>query len=268
MLMYPKIDPIAVNLGSLKIHWYGIMYMLGFLFFILVGKWRAKYYQHPFINDKLVDDMLFYGVLGVVLGGRLGYCLFYQPAYYLAHPFDIIKTWDGGMAFHGGLLGVFTAIYLIARKNHRNFFEFSDFIAPLIPPALFFGRIGNFINGELWGRITTSNVWWGMIFPNSGSMLPRHPSQLYEALGEGVLLMVILWIYSNHKRKLGQTSGVFMLSYGLIRFFIEYFRQPDSFLNDLATQTGLSMGQWLCLPMIISGITIYTIATKRSIKLK
>lgn len=269
MLMYPQINPVAISLGPIKIHWYGVMYMLGFLFFIIVGKWWVKKFHHPYITAKLIDDMLFYGVLGVVIGGRLGYCLFYQPAYYLTHPLNIVKTWDGGMSFHGGMLGVFVATYILARKHHRRFFEFTDFLAPLMPAALFFGRVGNFINGELWGKVTTSNIPWAMVFPQSGVMLPRHPSQLYEALGEGIVLMLILWIYAYNKpRKVGQISGVFMIGYGAIRFFLEYFREPDAFLATLPQKTGFSMGQWLCVPMILVGIVIYYVATKKAIDLK
>lgn len=266
--MYPKLNPVAFSLGPLKVHWYGIMYMLGFLFFIVAGKWWVKKFKHPYITGKLVDDMLFYGVLGVVVGGRLGYCLFYQPSYYLAHPFNIIRTWDGGMSFHGGMIGVFVSTYILAYKHHRSFFEFSDFLAPLIPPSLFFGRIGNFINGELWGRIASGNLPWGMVFPQSGTMLPRHPSQLYEALGEGVLLIIILWIYASKPRKVGQISGVFMIGYGCIRFVLEYFREPDAFLSYLPAKTGFSMGQWLCVPMIVAGIIIYLVATKKAVELK
>ena len=268
MLMYPQMNPVALSLGPLKVHWYGVMYMLGFMFFVLAGKWRIKKYGHPFITNKLIDDMLFYGALGVVIGGRLGYCLFYQPSFYLLHPLNIVKTWDGGMSFHGGMLGVFFALYLLGRKAHRTFFEFSDFIAPLVPMALFCGRIGNFINGELWGRFTTAALPWAMVFPQSGSMLPRHPSQLYEAIGEGIILTLILWVYARKPRFVGQISGVFMMGYGCIRFIIEYFREPDAFLLSLADKTGLSMGQWLCMPMIIIGIIIYSVATKKAKVLK
>jgi len=263
MLIYPKLNPVAFSIGSIKVHWYGIMYMVGFLYFLYVGKWRLKKYGHSFLTSTLIDDTLFYAAIGVVVGGRLGYCLFYQPSFYLLHPLNIIKTWDGGMSFHGGMLGVFIATYLFAKKHGHTFFELSDFIAPLVPMALFFGRIGNFINGELWGRITTSSIPWAMIYPQSGTMLPRHPSQLYEALGEGVLLTIILWIYASKPRKVGQTSGMFMMGYGTIRFCLEYFREPDSFLTDLVTKTGLSMGQWLCVPMILAGIIIYYYATKK-----
>lgn len=262
MLMYPKIDPVAFSIGALKVHWYGMMYMVGFLAFLFIGKYRVKKYGHSFLTPRLVDDTLFYAALGVVIGGRLGYCLFYQPEFYLTHPLNIVKTWDGGMSFHGGMLGVFVATYFFAKKHGSTFFELSDFIAPIVPVALFFGRIGNFINGELWGRIMTSNLPWGMVFPESGTMLPRHPSQLYEALGEGIILCTFLMIYSSKPRKIGQTSGMFMIGYGVIRFVIEYFREPDAFLEKLAATTHLSMGQWLCLPMILAGIVIYLGATK------
>ena len=262
MLMYPNINPVALSLGPVKIHWYGVMYMFAFIYFVLVGKWRLKLYGHPVITNSIIDDMLFYGALGVILGGRLGYCIFYQPMFYLEHPLNIIQTWNGGMSFHGGLIGVLLAMYILARKNGSTFFVFSDFIAPLVPMGLFFGRMGNFINGELWGRITTATIPWAMVFPQSGSMLPRHPSELYEALGEGIILTLILCIYAHKSRKVGQVSGVFMISYGCIRFFLEYFREPDSFLLEFAQKTGLSMGQWLCVPMIVAGIIIFYYATK------
>ena len=262
MLMYPKINPVMLDLGMIKIHWYGVMYMLGFLFFLIVGKWRVKKFHHPSINAKLIDDMLFYGVLGVVVGGRVGYCLFYQPVYYISHPLDILKTWDGGMSFHGGMIGVIIAIYLFKKNHNLKFFVISDFLAPLMPGALFFGRIGNFINGELWGKLCNPDLPWGMIFPASGIMLPRHPSEIYEALGEGILLLVILWIYASKSRKVGQVSGMFMIGYGVIRFVLEHFRQPDEFLMIIPQKTGLSMGQWLCVPMILLGIALYWYSTK------
>lgn len=255
--MYPKMDPVAFSVGSLKVHWYGLMYMVAFLSFLYIAKFRLKKYGHSFLTSRLIDDTLFYAALGVVIGGRLGYCLFYQPAFYLAHPLDILKTWDGGMSFHGGMLGVFVAIYFFAKKNGHTFFELSDFIAPIIPITLFWGRIGNFINGELWGRVTTAALPWAMIYPQSGNMLPRHPSEIYEALGEGVLLAIFLWVYTMKPRKIGQTSGMFMIGYGVVRFVLEYFRQPDIFLTNLEVKTHLSMGQWLSVPMIISGIIIY-----------
>ncbi|MCE2705980.1 MAG: prolipoprotein diacylglyceryl transferase [Proteobacteria bacterium] len=264
MLMYPHLNPVAVSLGPIKIHWYGIMYVLGFLFFIYAGKWRLKKYGNIFWTNKLIDDFIFYGALGVVLGGRLGYCLFYQPAFYFAHPLSILKVWDGGMAFHGGMLGVILVMYLFAKFNRAGFFIVSDFTVLLVPMGLFFGRMGNFINGELWGRFTTTVLPWAMVFPQSGSMLPRHPSQLYEALGEGLLLTLILWVYASKARKSGQVSGLFVMGYGIIRFCLEYFRQPDVFLTDLVQNTGLSMGQWLCIPMIIVGAIIFIYASKCS----
>lgn len=264
MLTFPHFNPIAFSIGGLEVHWYGIMYMLGFLSFIYFGKLRLKMYGHVFITSSIIDDMIFYGAIGVIAGGRLGYCLFYQPGFYLSHPINIFKTWDGGMSFHGGMLGVFVVCYLFARKYKYSFFDVSDFIAPLITFGLFFGRLGNFINGELWGRITTSRIPWAMIYPQSGSMLPRHPSEIYEMIGEGIVLTLILWIYARKPRKVGQISGIFMIGYGLIRFTLEYFREPDPFLEKFAHTTGLSMGQWLCVPMIIIGIIIFVYASKKA----
>ena len=262
MLMYPQFDPVAISLGPIKIHWYGLMYLIGFLLFLYVGKWRLKKYGHPFLTSKLLDDFLFYGALGVVIGGRLGYCLFYQPTYYLANPLDILKTWTGGMSFHGGLIGVLVAIFIFARKHKSTFFVMSDFVAPLVPFGLFFGRIGNFINGELFGRFSSPDLPWGMIFPASGSMLPRHPSQLYEAFGEGVVLLLVLWVYACKPRKVGQISGIFLITYGVVRFCLEYFREPDSFAIWVQQSTGLSLGQWYSLPLIIAGLAISYCAHK------
>lgn len=259
MLMYPKIDPIAFSLGPITFHWYGLMYVLSFMFFAYAAKWRIRKYGHAVMTEKGIDDFLLSAILGTVIGGRLGFCLFYQPAYYLSHPLEMIKTWDGGMSFHGGMLGVFTAIYLFARKNKTNFFAISDFIAPFVPVCLFFGRIGNFINGELWGRFCSQTLPWGMVFPESGSMMPRHPSQIYESLTEGLLLFIILLAYSGFSkqpRKLGQTSGVFMIGYGIARFCLEFFREPDSFATGIVQSTGLSLGQFYSLPMVVAGLVI------------
>lgn len=259
MLMYPQIDPIAISLGPIKFHWYGLMYVLSFVFYTIGAKWRIKKYGHPVMSEVMVDNFLLSAIIGTVLGGRLGFCLFYQPAYYLAHPLDIIKTWDGGMSFHGGMIGVFVAMYLFARKNKTTFFVISDFCAPFVPICLLFGRIGNFINGELWGRFCSVNLPWGMVFPQSGSMLPRYPSQLYEALTEGVLLFIVMVIFttsSKFPRKLGQTSGVFLIGYGLARFTLEFFREPDSFATGVVQATGFSLGQIYSFPMILAGILI------------
>ncbi|RTK94323.1 MAG: prolipoprotein diacylglyceryl transferase [Neisseriaceae bacterium] len=257
MLMYPQIDPIALSIGPIKFHWYGLMYVMSFVFFTVGAKWRIRKYGHPVMTEKLVDDFLLSAILGTVIGGRLGFCLFYQPAYYLTHPLDIIKTWDGGMSFHGGLLGVCAAFYWFARKNKTTFFVISDFASPFVPICLMFGRIGNFINGELWGRFCSATLPWGMVFPQSGSMLPRHPSQIYEALTEGVLLFLVMVIYTNtskEPRKLGQTSGMFAIGYGVARFFLEFFREPDSFATGVVQTTGLSLGQFYSIPLIIAGI--------------
>lgn len=261
MLVYPHLNPVAFSLGPIEVHWYGIMYMLGFLFFIYAGKWRLRKYGNRVITEKAIDNMMFYGVIALIIGGRLGYCLFYQPAYYFEHPLDFYKIWDGGMSFHGGMLGVFLVIYLFSRHLKCTFLEVGDFVAPLVPMGIFFGRIGNFINGELWGRVTSPNLPWAMVFPQSGSMQPRHPSQLYEALCEGLLLTIILWIFASKPRKVGQVSGLFLICYGLIRFCLEFFREPDAFLLTFAKVTGLSMGQWLSLPMIIIGLILYYYAT-------
>ncbi len=268
MLMYPHFDHVAISLGPVKIHWYGLMYLIGFLLFLYVGKWRLKKYGHAFLTPKLVDDFLFYGALGVVIGGRVGYCFLYQPEHYLSNPLDILKVWTGGMSFHGGLIGVLIAIYLFARKHKSTFFVMADFVAPLVPFGLFFGRIGNFINGELYGRFMTSNLPWGMIFPASGSELPRHPSQIYNALGDGVFLFLVLWIYARKPRKVGQVSGLFLITYGVTRFFLEFFREPDSFVLWIEQSTGLSLGQYYCLPMVIFGLVIFYYASKGSFDAK
>lgn len=263
MLMYPQFDPIAFSIGPVKFHWYGLMYVLSFSFFLYAAKWRIKKYGHPILTDKMIDDFLLSGILGTVIGGRLGFCLFYQPAYYLANPLKILQTWDGGMSFHGGMIGVLVAIYLFGRRIKSNFFVVSDFIAPFIPVCLFFGRIGNFINGELWGRFCSQTLPWGMIFPQSGTMLPRHPSQLYEAGLEGIVLFLVLLFYTTRKsRLLGQTSGVFLIGYGMARFILEFFREPDSFATGVVQATGLSLGQIYSLPMIIAGIIILWWGTK------
>ena len=202
-----------------------------------------------------VEDLLFYGVMGTVIGGWLGYVLFYKPGYYLAHPLEIFAVWKGGMAFHGGLLGVMAALALFAYTRKRPFLEVTDLVAPCVPTGFAAGRIGNFINGELWGRFSSADLPWGMVFPQSGSPLPRHPSQLYQFALEGLLLFAVLWIYGRKPRGLGQVSGAFLAGYGVLRFIAEFFREPDNFLGLLAL--GMSMGQWLCVPMIVAGIALW-----------
>ncbi|MDE2595215.1 MAG: prolipoprotein diacylglyceryl transferase [Burkholderiales bacterium] len=262
MLIHPHFNPIALELGPLKVHWYGLTYLAAFVSFYFLANSRAK--LAPFAqagwDRQKVEDLLFYGVLGVVLGGRLGYVLFYKPGYYMAHPSEILAVWQGGMSFHGGLLGVITAMYLYGRRQGWHFFDVADLVAPCVPIGLAAGRIGNFINGELWGRAADPSLPWAMVFPESGSDLPRHPSQLYQFGLEGLLLFVLLWLYARKPRQRGAVAGLFLLGYGLMRFTAEYFREPDSFLGLLAMN--MSMGQWLCVPMIVLGAVFYGLAKK------
>lgn len=258
MLVHPQFDPIAISLGPVAIRWYGLMYVLGFIGIMLLGRHRIR--TQPWLNWNLreLDDLIFYGVLGTILGGRLGYILFYKLDYYLAHPLEIFYVWQGGMSFHGGFLGVIFAMLLFAKHHNKHWFAVTDFVAPLTPPGLMFGRIGNFINQELPGRETT--VSWGMQFPAVDN-LARHPSQLYQAAGEGLMLFIILWIYTNKQRPLGAASAAFLIGYGVFRFLAEFTREPDDFLGLLALN--FSMGQWLSLPMIIGGIVMYIHSMRR-----
>jgi phosphatidylglycerol:prolipoprotein diacylglycerol transferase len=249
MLIHPQFDPVALYLGPLAIRWYGLMYLLAFGLFLLLGRQRIKTGPQPGWTVKELDDLLFYGVLGVVLGGRLGYVLFYQPAHFLVHPLEIFSVWQGGMAFHGGFLGVLAAMWLFARKTGKSWLAITDFIAPLVPLGLGAGRLGNFINGELWGR--PSDMPWAVVFPQIDSVA-RHPSQLYQFALEGLALFTLLWLFSRKPRPTGAVSGLFLIGYGSFRFLVEYTREPDSFLGLLALN--LSMGQWLSLPMIAAGI--------------
>ena len=254
MLMHPQFDPVAIALGPLQIHWYGLTYLVAFGLFFWLARLRVAM---PQFADRGwargdVDDLLFWGVLGVVVGGRLGYALFYKPGHYLANPAEILMVWKGGMSFHGGLLGVVLAMALFARLRKRPFLQVTDLIAPCVPTGLASGRIGNFINGELWGRQADASLPWAMAFPQSGSMLARHPSQLYQFLLEGLLLFALLWWYSRRTRPMGQVSGAFLVGYGVFRFVAEYFREPDAFLGLLALN--MSMGQWLCVPMVVAGV--------------
>ena len=251
MLVHPQFDPVALQLGPVSIRWYGLMYLVGFVGGLLLGRLRVRTRPDLGWTTRDLDDLLFYCVLGVVLGGRLGYVLFYKWSEYMHDPIRILYVWEGGMSFHGGFLGVILAMWWFARRTHRKWFEVTDFLAPLAPVGLAAGRIGNFINAELWGRPT--EVPWAMIFRNVDE-LPRHPSQLYEAALEGVLLFVVLWLFSSKPRPTGAVSGLFLLGYGVVRFAAEFTREPDSFLGLLAM--GWSMGQWLSLPMIIGGVVL------------
>ena len=262
MLVHPEFNPIALALGPLKVHWYGLTYLAAFTLFYVLANIRAK--RAPFVQEgwtrQQVEDLLFFGVLGVVLGGRLGYVVFYKPDYYLSHPLEILALWQGGMAFHGGLLGVAVALWAFAKKQGRSFLSVADLVVPCVPVGLAAGRMGNFINGELWGRVADPSLPWAMIFPQSGTDLPRHPSQLYQFGLEGLLLFAFMWWYARKPRALGAVSGMFLMGYGVLRFAAEYFRQPDSFLGLLALN--MSMGQWLCMPMIIGGALIWGAAKK------
>lgn len=256
-MTYPQIDPVALSLGPLSIHWYGLMYLLAFAFVWLLGRFRANRSDW---QANQFDDLLFYGAIGVIIGGRLGYALFYDLPASLANPLSLLKIWQGGMSFHGGLLGVLVAFWYFGRKTGKSFFEVSDFIAPLVPVGLMLGRIGNFINGELWGRV--SDVPWAMVFPGAGP-LPRHPSQLYQAALEGLLLFIILWFYSAKPRPRAAVSGLFLLGYGVFRFIVEFVRVPDPQYGYLAFGW-LTMGQILCLPMILGGIAMMVWAYRRA----
>jgi phosphatidylglycerol:prolipoprotein diacylglycerol transferase len=249
MLVHPGFDPRALQVGPLAIRWYGLMYLVGFGLAYALGRVRLGRGLGNGVTREVLDDLLFFIVLGVVLGGRLGYVLFYKPVYYLSHPLEIFAVWQGGMAFHGGFLGVLLAVWYVARKHRLRWLALTDFIAPLVPPALGAGRLGNFINGELWGRVTA--VPWGMVFPPAGPD-PRHPSQIYQLALEGIALFVLLWVFSARPRPTGAVSGLFLVGYGVFRFVAEFFREPDDFLGLLALN--LSMGQWLSMPMILAGM--------------
>jgi phosphatidylglycerol:prolipoprotein diacylglycerol transferase len=278
MFVHPQFDPVAIQLGPLAVRWYGLMYLLAFIQIVILGKFRARQNLLTGWHPRDVDDMLFYGVFGTILGGRLGYVLFYKPFYYFAHPAEMLAIWQGGMSFHGGFLGVLIALWLYARNRNKRWLEVTDFVAPLVPLGLAFGRLGNFINGELWGRVTGATAPWAVYFPQAAAedkawitafpqeaaarglaaiyervgMLPRHPSQLYESALEGLVLFAVIWLYARHRRPLGAVSGLFLIGYGSFRFLVEYAREPDSFLGTLAL--GMSMGQWLSLPMIVIGV--------------
>jgi phosphatidylglycerol:prolipoprotein diacylglycerol transferase len=261
MFVHPQFDPVAFSLGPIAVRWYGLMYLLAFALVIVLGKVRARRNLLTGWHPRDVDDMLFYGVFGVILGGRLGYVLFYKPLYYLSHPLEIFAVWTGGMSFHGGFLGVIFAMWLFARRRNKRWLDVTDFIAPLVPLGLGAGRIGNFINGELVGRAT--DVPWAMVFPQV-DQVARHPSQLYNAALEGLVLFAIVWTYAARPRPLGAVSGLFLLGYGTLRFIEEFAREPDAFLGYLAL--GFTMGQWLSLPMVVGGAGLMLWAYRRSRK--
>lgn len=283
-LSFPNFDPIIFSIGPLSLHWYGAMYLFGVLGAWLLANKRIKQPNSGWTKQQ-VENLLFWGFLGLFIGGRLGYILFYNFKMFIADPSVLFRVWEGGMSFHGGLIGALVVIGIFAYKNHKRFFEVSDFVAPLIPIGLMFGRLGNFINGELWGRVTTSHI--GMLFPTSSSadlayvnthpqwyelfvkcdyLLPRHPSQLYEMVFEGIVLFILLNLFIRKTRPIGSVSGLFLLLYGIFRFIIEFFRQPDEQLGLFFN--AISMGQILCLPMIILGTIFLYFAYKSTDGLK
>lgn len=262
MLPYPQIDPVALALGPLQVHWYGLMYLVG-----IGGGWwlasrRLRAFDPTWTKDTL-SDMIFWIALGVIIGGRLGYVLFYDLAAYLHDPSLILQIWRGGMSFHGGFLGVMLCCWLFARRHGKGFFQLLDFIAPLVPIGLGAGRIGNFINAELWGKAT--DLPWAMVFPTDPAQLPRHPSQLYQFALEGVALFVILWLYGRKSRPTVAISGMFALWYGIFRFIVEFVRVPDPQLGYLAFNW-LTMGQVLCLPMIFGGLAMIAWAYREQLR--
>lgn len=254
MLTHPQFNPVALSLGPISIHWYGLMYLVAFVLFVMLGRLHARRRPELGWDAGKIDDLLLYGMLGVVIGGRLGEVVFFQLPYYLSNPLEIIAIWKGGMSFHGGFLGVLVAMALYARRQGRSFWEVTDFIAPLVPTGLAAGRIGNFINGELWGRPVASDIPWAMIFPFV-DQIPRHPSQLYQAAGEGLLLFALLWWYAASPRPLRAVSAVFLVGYGSLRFVAEFFRTPDPGIFGTLS-LGLSTAQWLCVPMVGLGIVL------------
>ena len=254
MLTFPEISPEIFQIGPFAILWYGFMYLMGFLSAWILGSARAR--RTGFFTQQQFTDVLTWGIAGVLVGARLGYVLFYNPLLYLAHPLEIFMVWQGGMSFHGGFLGVIIAQGITGRRYGKRLFETMDFMAPLVPPGLFFGRIGNFINAELWGRVTDAPL--GMIFPGAGP-LPRHPSQLYEATLEGIALFTLVWIFSSKPRPTMAVSGAFALGYGIFRCFAEFFRQPDAHIGYLAFGM-FTMGMALCLPVILTGLVLLFLA--------
>ncbi|ACT08018.1 prolipoprotein diacylglyceryl transferase [Dickeya chrysanthemi Ech1591] len=277
-LVFPQFDPVILSIGPVSLHWYGLMYLVGFVFAMWLAVRRANKPGSGWHKDE-VENLLYFGFLGVFVGGRLGYVLFYALPSFLDNPLYLFRVWDGGMSFHGGLLGVIAVMLWFAHRTKRHFFQVSDFIAPLIPFGLGAGRLGNFINGELWGRVTTDTP-WAMLFPSSRAedmtlaagnpqwqaivnqygVLPRHPSQLYELLLEGVVLFIILNLFIRKSRPMGSVSGLFLIGYGSFRIIVEFFRQPDA---QLGLFSGISMGQILSVPMVLAGILMMVWAYRR-----
>jgi phosphatidylglycerol---prolipoprotein diacylglyceryl transferase len=261
-LSYPDIDPVALEIGPLAIHWYGLMYLFGFACAWLLAMHRAKA-PHSVIKRPQVENLITYGAFGVILGGRAGYVFFYHFDYWLSDPLWLFRIWEGGMSFHGGLIGVALAVWLYARRIHQPFIAVADFVAPLVPLGLGFGRLGNFIGGELWGR--ASDVPWAMVFPKDPTGLARHPSQLYQAITEGLLLFVVVYWFSMRPRPRGAVTGVFLVGYGLFRIFTEFYREPDEHIQfDLFGW--VTRGQMLSVPMVLLGAGLLLYAWRDRVK--
>ncbi len=261
MLKYPDIDPVAIAIGPLQIHWYGLMYLLAFATAWALANYRARQPNSGWTSEQ-VSDLIFFGAMGVILGGRFGYVMFYNFSQFLDDPLWLLRVWEGGMSFHGGLLGVLLAVAWFGRKYQKNFFDVGDFVAPLVPVGLMFGRIGNFIGGELWGRAADPQaVPWAMVFPRADDVA-RHPSQLYQAGLEGLLLFIVLWWYSSRPRPRMAVGAAFLLGYGIFRTIAEFFREPDAHIGfDLFGW--MSRGQLLSLPMIVAGLLLLAWAYRR-----
>lgn len=253
------IDPVALDLGFFQIHWYGLMYLVAFGAAFFLGVYRARQSGSGW-TDEQVSDLIFWGAMGVVLGGRMGYVLFYNFDRFLADPLWLFAVWEGGMSFHGGLLGVLLMLWLFGRQHGKTFFEMGDFVAPLVPIGLGVGRVGNFIGGELWGR--PADVPWAVVFPRTADGLARHPSQLYEAVLEGLVMFVVLWVFSSRPKPRAAVSGLFLILYGAFRSFVEFFREPDAHIGFVAFGW-LTKGQLLSLPMILAGLVLMTWAYRR-----
>lgn len=260
MIQYPEINPIAFSIGPIHVHWYGLMYLLGFAMAWGLARWRAKHYGLPWTNEQIAD-LIFYAALGVIIGGRLGYMVFYDTQPWLTHPWLILRIWEGGMSFHGGLIGVMVAMLFFAHKTDKSFLNVIDFLAPLVPLGLGAGRMGNFINGELWGRPTDMS--WGMVFPEAGG-IARHPSQLYELGLEGIVLFILVGWYAAKPRPAGCVSAVFLIGYSLSRMLVECFREPDPQLGFLIFNS-VTMGQLLSIPMLIAGLLLWWIKRNESV---
>lgn len=260
MFIYPSINPVAFSLGPVQVHWYGLMYLVGFLGAWVLAYWRVSYYKLNWSSEE-ISDLIFYAALGVILGGRIGYMLFYNADTLIHQPWNLFKVWEGGMSFHGGLIGVALAVWLFSRKFKKPFLAVADFVAPLVPLGLAAGRVGNFINGELWGRIT--DVSWAMIYPHVDNQ-PRHPSQIYELGLEGVALFILVWWYAHKSRPMGRVSAVFLMGYSICRLLAECFRQPDEPLGYIAFGW-LTMGQILSIPMLLLGMGLWLRANNENL---